>query len=162
MALRGVRLGMPKRCPGVRALSVKRQYRTQGMKANPLRAEAAGQAHTPCPSFQVPGTPPGHMGLKHRLPVHVGRQGIQGLIHELAAQLLFFFGPQFRIAQRVRDGHCGHDAVGPDAQRNGNDGTCTTGTSAVSSMLLASVAPQRVHVPQVEVRITPSTCAALS
>ena len=123
MALRGVRLGMPKRCPGVRALSVKRQYRTQGMKANPLRAEAAGQAHTPCPSFQVPGTPPGHMGLKHRLPVHVGRQGIQGLIHELAAQLLFFFGPQFRIAQRVRDGHCGHDAVGPDAQRNGNDGT---------------------------------------
>jgi hypothetical protein len=123
MALRGVRLGMPKRCPGVRALSVKRQYRTQGMKANPLLAEAAGQAHTPCPSFQVPGTPPGHMGLKHRLPVHVGRQGIQGLIDERAAQLFFFFGPQFRIAQRVRDGHCGHDAVGPDAQRNGNDGT---------------------------------------
>ena len=76
MALRGVRLRMPKRYSGVRALSVKRQYRTQGMKANPLRAEVAGQAHTPCPSFQVPGTPPGHMGLKHRLPVHVGRQGI--------------------------------------------------------------------------------------
>lgn len=39
---------------------------------------------------------------------------------------------------------------------------CTTGTSAVSSMVLASVAPQRVHVPQVDVRMTPSTCAALS
>ncbi len=31
---------------------------------------------------------------------------------------------------------------------------CTTGTSAVFSMALASVAPQRVQVPQVEVRIT--------
>lgn len=38
----------------------------------------------------------------------------------------------------------------------------TTGTSAASSMALASVAPQRVQVPHVEVRITPSTCAALS
>ena len=121
MALRGVRLGMPKRCPGVRALSVKRQYRTQGMKANPLRAEAAGQAHTPCPSFQVPGTPPGHMGLKHRLPVHVGRQGIQGLIHELAAQLLFFFGPQFRIAQRVRDGDRRDNPVRADCLRDRYD-----------------------------------------
>ena len=136
MALRGVRLGMPKRCPGVRALSVKRQYRTQGMKANPLRAEAAGQAHTPCPSFPVPGPPPGHMGLKHPLPVHVGRQGIQGLGTMRLAPMLNEMGTMVHI--------------------------CTTGTSAVSSMLLASVAPQRVHVPQVEVRITPSTCAALS
>ncbi len=38
----------------------------------------------------------------------------------------------------------------------------TTGTSAASSMALASVAPQRVHVPQVDVSMTPSTCAALS
>lgn len=38
----------------------------------------------------------------------------------------------------------------------------TTGTSAVSSMALASVAPQRVQVPQVEVKMTPSTWAALS
>lgn len=37
---------------------------------------------------------------------------------------------------------------------------CTTGMSAVSSMALASVAPQRVHVPQVEVRITACTCAS--
>lgn len=162
MALRGVRLGMPKRCPGVRALSVKRQYRTQGMKANPLRAEAAGQAHTPCPSFQVPGTPPGHMGLKHRLPVHVGRQGIQGLIHELAARCFSSSGRSSGLPSG-----CGMDTVGTMrlAPMLNEMGTmvhiCTTGTSAVSSMLLASVAPQRVHVPQVEVRITPSTCAAL-
>ncbi len=38
---------------------------------------------------------------------------------------------------------------------------CTTGTSALSSMALASVAPQRVQVPQVEVRITACTWASL-
>lgn len=34
------------------------------------------------------------------------------------------------------------------------DAICTTGMSPLSSMALASVAPQRVHVPQVEVSIT--------
>lgn len=37
--------------------------------------------------------------------------------------------------------------------------TCTTGISALS-ISLAIVAPQRVQVPQVEVRITPSTPSA--
>lgn len=37
---------------------------------------------------------------------------------------------------------------------------CTTGTSAASSIAFASVAPQRVHVPQVEVRMTACTPAS--
>ena len=61
-------------------------------------------------------------GLKYCLSVHLGGQSLEALEHQIAAKVLFFSRGQFRVAQGVGYGDRGHNAVGPDAQGNGNNG----------------------------------------
>ena len=96
---------------------------------------------------------------------YFGSQSSESLFYQLSSQLLLFLVVESRVAQRMRNSDSRNDStilLAPTVMEIGVTVQMWTTGSPALSISLTIVAPQRVQVPHVLVRITASTPSAIS